>query len=77
MSHCCFIDIYWFFNPIYAQQQNEFEISGVVKDGTGEPVIGVTVVVKGTQIGTTTDIDGKFKLKVPKNLYCVFHTSGW
>lgn len=55
-----------FFNPIYAQQQNEFEISGVVKDGTGEPVIGVTVVVKGTQIGTTTDIDGKFKLKVPK-----------
>lgn len=55
-----------FFNPIYAQQQNEFEISGVVKDNAGDPVIGATVVVKGMQVGTTTDIDGKFNLKVPK-----------
>lgn len=64
----CFIVVlltfFCFFNPIYAQQQNE--ISGLVKDMTGEPVIGATVVVKGSPIGTTTDIDGKFKLKVPK-----------
>ena len=54
-----------FLSPICAQQQ-EFEISGVVKDGSGEPVVGATVVVKGVQVGTTTDIDGKFQLKVPK-----------
>ena len=54
------------FSPIFAQQQNDFEISGIVKDGTGEPVIGATIVVKNTQIGTTSDMDGKFSLKVPR-----------
>ena len=51
--------------PVHAQQSGNFEISGVVKDTSGEPVIGATVIVKNTQIGTTTDVDGKFKLKVP------------
>lgn len=53
-------------SPTYAQQQDYFEISGIVKDGTGEPVIGATIMVKNTQVGTTTDIDGKFRVKVPK-----------
>lgn len=52
--------------PIYAQEQADFEISGIVKDGTGETVIGATVLVKNTRIGTTTDINGKFTLKVPR-----------
>jgi TonB-linked SusC/RagA family outer membrane protein len=37
-------------------------VTGVVSDGTGEPVIGANVVVKGTTIGTVTDIDGKYTL---------------
>ncbi|MEG1563919.1 MAG: carboxypeptidase-like regulatory domain-containing protein, partial [Bacteroides sp.] len=52
--------------PIYAQQQELFEINGLVKDGVGEPIIGATVIVKNTNIGTTTNIDGKFTLKVPR-----------
>ena len=40
------------------------KIAGTVKDPTGEPVIGATVVVKGSQAGTVTDIDGNFKLDV-------------
>ena len=32
-----------------------------------EPVIGASIVVKGTQTGTTTDIDGQFSLRVPDN----------
>ncbi|MEM7107245.1 MAG: TonB-dependent receptor, partial [Bacteroidota bacterium] len=40
------------------------QISGSVKDNTGEPLIGVTVVVKGTTQGTATDIDGNFVLEV-------------
>lgn len=36
---------------------------GVVKDATGEPVIGASVVVKGTTNGTITDFDGNFELK--------------
>ncbi len=35
---------------------------GVVKDSTGEPVIGATVMVKGTSNGTITDLDGNFTL---------------
>jgi len=40
-------------------------ITGTVVDGNGESVIGASVVVKGTTIGTVTDIDGKFSLNVP------------
>lgn len=49
------------------QPQNDKKISGIVTDATGEPLIGVSVVVKGSMIGTTTDIDGKFNLNVPPN----------
>lgn len=40
-------------------------ISGVVKDDTGEALPGVNVYVKGTSIGTLTDLDGNYKLSVP------------
>ena len=43
----------------YAQQ----EITGTVTDALG-PVIGATVLEKGTSNGTVTDFDGNFKLKV-------------
>ena len=42
-------------------QQSE-TCTGVVKDATGEAVIGASVVVKGTPHGTVTDIDGNFSL---------------
>ena len=42
----------------------EVNVSGVVTDQTGETVIGASVVEKGTQNATVTDIDGKFTLKV-------------
>ncbi len=40
-------------------------ISGVVTDQTGEPLIGVAVIVEGTTIGASTDIDGYYSLDVP------------
>lgn len=39
-------------------------VSGVVKDASGEPLIGVSVVLKGTGKGTVTDIDGRYTLPV-------------
>lgn len=39
------------------------QISGQVVDGNGDPVIGGSVLVKGTSNGTITDIDGKFQLQ--------------
>jgi len=40
--------------------------SGTVSDATGEPVIGASVAIKGTTIGTVTNADGKFTLKAPE-----------
>lgn len=45
-------------------QDNVISVSGTVKDTKGEPLIGVSVLVKGTTNGTVTDLDGKFTLKV-------------
>ena len=39
-------------------------ISGVVKDETGDPIPGVSVIVKGTTRGALTSIDGKFQIEV-------------
>ena len=47
------------------QQQNERTVTGVVKDKSGEPLIGVNVVLKGTATGTITGLDGDFMLQVP------------
>lgn len=46
---------------IYAQQR---EIKGTVTDTQGDPLVGVTVSIKGTTKGTMTDIDGKYTLSV-------------
>ena len=44
------------------------EISGTVVDASGIPIIGVGVIVKGTTIGTGTDIDGKFSFTLPAGM---------
>ena len=50
--------------PLWAFAQN-ITVKGTVKDGTGEAVIGASVVEKGTSNGTITDFDGNFTLSVP------------
>ena len=40
-------------------------VSGVIMDTDNEPLIGASVVVKGTTIGTLTDIDGSYSINVP------------
>ena len=42
-------------------------VSGVVKDATGEPMIGVNVLVKGTTNGSITDLDGMYSISGVKN----------
>ena len=49
--------------PLWAFSQN-ITVKGVVKDATGESVIGASVVQKGTSNGIITDIDGNFALNV-------------
>lgn len=54
-------------------------VQGTVKDGTGEPLIGVSVVVKGaTGLGVVTDIDGNYRIDVKdKNAVLVFSYIGY
>lgn len=42
----------------------EINVSGTVKDSTGEPLVGVTVLENGTSKGTSSDIDGNFRITV-------------
>jgi len=44
---------------------SQTRVTGKVVDENGEPVIGASILVKGTTIGTVTDIDGNFTLTVP------------
>ena len=50
--------------PFYGSSIDE--VSGYITNGN-TPLAGVNVVVKGTTIGTSTDFDGKYSIKIPKN----------
>lgn len=45
-------------------EKKEQDISGLVMDVMGEPIVGVNVMEKGTTNGTITDMNGKFYLKL-------------
>ena len=53
------------------------EITGTVLDPDGEPIIGATVMEKGTSNGTVTDFDGNFKLKVAAGKMLTFSYIGF
>lgn len=52
-------------------------VTGTIIDETGEPMIGVSVLVQGTTTGTVTDLDGKFVLEVPANATLVISYIGY
>ncbi|WP_430817168.1 carboxypeptidase-like regulatory domain-containing protein [Carboxylicivirga sp. RSCT41] len=50
-------------------------ISGIVKDDTGDPIPGATIMVENTRFGTVTNMDGEYELMVPdasSNVICSF-----
>ncbi|MDO6392316.1 carboxypeptidase-like regulatory domain-containing protein [Pontibacter sp. BT731] len=67
-------------NDNYTSGLNEYSttVSGIVVDsGSGEPLPGVAVLVKGTRIGTATDANGFYQLGVPANAVLVFRYIGY
>lgn len=64
-------------NEIAPITQQSKKISGVVSDEFGDPLIGVTVLEKGTQNGTVTDMDGNYILEVQNNATLVFSFIGY
>ena len=55
--------------PAYAAvaPEQNITVKGQVVDPTGEPLIGATIKVKGSNTGTVTDLDGNYELKVAAN----------
>ncbi len=59
------------------QVPQERNVRGIVKDSDGNPIPGVSVVVKGASIGTITDSDGKYMLKnIPESAILLFSFVG-
>ena len=54
------------------------QISGIVTADDGSPIPGATVIVQGSDVGTTTDFDGNFSISVEENqnlealIFCEF-----
>ena len=57
---------------LFAQNQ----VTGIVMDETGEPIIGASILIKGTEQGTITNVDGNFMLNVPEGATLVFSYVG-
>lgn len=57
--------------------QQSSAVNGKITDANGEPVIGASVIVKGTTNGTITDFDGNFTLEVPTKATLVISYVGY
>ena len=65
IKHSCRFFLLWLVGMLLTVQAfaQEITVNGIVKDNLGEPVIGASVLIKGTTNGTITDFDGNFILK--------------
>lgn len=61
----------------YTIEAAKAEVRGKVIDEAGEPLIGVSVRVKGTQTGASTDVQGNYSLDAPANAVLVFTYIGY
>ncbi|WP_455963707.1 SusC/RagA family TonB-linked outer membrane protein [Bacteroides bouchesdurhonensis] len=64
---------------VYAQnEQEKLEVTGIVTDAKNEPLVGVNVTAKNIPgFGAITDIDGRYRIKVPNYSYLVFSYVGF
>ncbi|KQB37481.1 TonB-dependent receptor [Flavobacterium aquidurense] len=67
--------LFFLFNTLFIFAQKQ--ISGVVKDNTGNPLPGVNIVEKGTNNGVSTDIDGSYKITVKEGASLIFTYMGY
>lgn len=66
------------FCALHTFGQNTLKVSGTVSEAaTGEPLVGVSVVVDGTTDGTVTDLDGRYEISVPAEGSLVFSSIGF
>lgn len=69
--------VFFLFMSVLITLGQELNVKGVVTSNEdGQPIPGVSVVVKGTTTGTITDLDGNYSLKVPSNAVLQFSFIG-
>ena len=61
-----FLTVLALFAVSFAWAQN-LAVKGTVTDANGDPVIGVYVLLQGSNTGTSTDVDGNYEINVPAN----------
>ena len=68
-----------FFSDIFVNTQSlhSVKVSGQVVDAKGEPMIGVSILEKGTSVGTITDVDGRYSLEVSDSAVLLFSYIGF
>ena len=64
-------------SPITEQIRTKIQVSGVVTDSNGEPLIGATILEKESGNGTITDTEGKFTLSIPVDAVIVVSYVGY
>ena len=62
--------------PFVMYAQDMITVSGVVSDDTQQPVIGASVMIKGSTTGVPTDLDGNYSITVPDNAVLEFSSVG-
>ena len=62
--------------PLVTFAQDNITVSGTVTDDTDQPVIGASVMVKGSTTGVPTDLDGKYTIDVPVDAVLEFSSVG-
>jgi len=77
MKNFKFILLLVFLLPTVVVFAQDYTVSGVVKDESGETLPGVSIAVKGTSSGTMTDLDGIFQINVSPNSILVFSYIGF
>ena len=66
------------FSLLSASLAAQKTVQGIVTGDSGEPLIGVNIIVKGTSTGTVTDLDGNYSVDVPdENAVLVFSYTGY
>ncbi len=62
--------------PLVTSAQDMITVSGTVTDDTDQPVIGASVMVKGSTTGVPTDLDGRYSIDVPADAVLEFSSVG-
>ena len=74
-----YLFLFCFFAAVFPSvfAQNSSKITGIVSESSGMPMIGVSVMVKGTSSGTITDVDGRYQVNATPNATLVFSFVGF